>query len=80
MPASSTGRSGGIGYSEEMLVDDMRHLDSTIYSLVQDHLLNIQLSNLIPDLSRVNDVLEAHLQQSLRGFKAHSVPEFASAT
>jgi YesN/AraC family two-component response regulator len=58
------------GYSQEMLVDDTRVLDSAIYDTVQDRLLNIQLSNLIPDLSRLNDALDAHLQQSLQAFNA----------
>ena len=56
------------GYSQEMLVDDTRVLDSAIYAVVQDHLLEIRLSDLVPDLSRVNDVLEAHLQASLTAF------------
>lgn len=56
------------GYTQEMLVDDTRIIDSSIYSVVQDHLLNINLSNLIPDLSRLNDALEAHLQASLAAF------------
>ena len=58
------------GYSQEMLVDDTRIVDSAIYAVVQDHLLEIRLSNLIPDLSRLNDVLEAHLQASLKAFHA----------
>lgn len=59
------------GYSQEMLVDDTRVLDSATYDVIQDHLLHIDLSNLIPDLSRLNDALEAHLQASLGAF--HSV-------
>ena len=56
------------GYTQEMLVDDTRILDSAIYACVQDHLLHIELSNLIPDLSRLNDGLEAHLQAALTAF------------
>ena len=62
------------GYSQEMLVDDIRALDVAIFSVVQDHLLDIMLSNLIPDLSRVNTGLEAHLQMALRGFSSTQVP------
>ena len=58
------------GYSQEMLVDDTRIVDSSTYAVVQDHLLEISLSNLIPDLSRFNDGLEAHLQASLRAFSS----------
>jgi ActR/RegA family two-component response regulator len=56
------------GYSHDMLVDDTRILDSAFYATVQDHLLRIKLSNLIQDLSRLNDALEAHLQASLIAF------------
>jgi len=55
-----------------MLVDDTRILDSSIYAAVQDHLLEIRLSNLIPDLSRLNDGLEAHLQASRRAFASEN--------
>jgi DNA-binding response OmpR family regulator len=58
------------GYSQEMLVDDTRMLDSSTYAVVQDHLLEITLSNLVPDLSRFNDAIEAHLQAALRGFNS----------
>lgn len=56
------------GYSQLMLVDDTRVLDSAFYDVVQDNLLKIELSNLIPDLSRLNDTLEAHLQAALQTF------------
>src|SRR5579864_7171605 len=57
------------GYSDLMLVDDTRVLDSAIYAIVQENLLGIELSTLVPDLSRLNDSLETHLQESLRAFK-----------
>lgn len=60
------------GYTQEMLVDDTRILDSCIYATVQDHLLKIDLSNLIPDLSRLNEGLEAHLQASLSAFASEA--------
>jgi hypothetical protein len=56
------------GYTQTMLVDDTRVLGSTVYAAVQNHSLHIQLSNLIPDLSRFNDALEAHLQDAIKGF------------
>ena len=56
------------GYTQSLLVDDIRVLDTAIYDVVQDKLLNLELSNLIPDLSSLNDTLDAHLQEALRVF------------
>jgi DNA-binding response OmpR family regulator len=55
-------------YSLIMLVDDARILDTVIYDAVQDHLLELELSHLIPDLNRLNDTLEAHLQEAIGAF------------
>lgn len=51
-----------------MLVDDLRVLGAAIYAVVQDNLLNLNLSNVIPDLGRLNDSLEAQLQEALNQF------------
>ncbi len=56
------------GYSPEMLVDDVRALDSATYAVVQDHLLKIELSGLIPMLGGFNEGLEAHLRAALGAF------------
>ncbi len=56
------------GYSQIMLVDDIRILDSVIYALISENLLTIDLSHLISDLGRVNQTLEAELQESLVAF------------
>ena len=55
-------------YSPILLVDDMRVLGKAIYTVVQENLLNLKLSDLIPDLCRVNDSLEAQLQAALEAF------------
>jgi len=56
------------GYSPTMLVDDLRVLGAVIYTVVQENLLNLNLSNVIPDLGRLNDNLEAQLQEALNQF------------
>ncbi len=56
------------GYRLPMLVDDTRILDSAIYDVVQNNLMRLDLSTLIPDLSRLNDTLEAQLQEALQAF------------
>jgi hypothetical protein len=56
------------GYGLPMLVDDTRVLDSAIYDVVQNNLIRLDLSTLIPDLSRLNDALEAQLQEAVQAF------------
>jgi ActR/RegA family two-component response regulator len=56
------------GYTLLMLVDDTRVLDSTVCSVLQDNLLSVDLSRVIPDLNRVHDCLEAQLQEALEAF------------
>jgi DNA-binding response OmpR family regulator len=55
-------------YSGEMLVDDIRFLDAAIYDTVQDGLLNLELSSLIPGLKQMNLTMSAHLKASLQAF------------
>jgi len=56
------------GYSQQMLVDDVRLLDSSIHEAIQGALLNIDVSNLIPNLKEVNAALACYLQESLEAF------------
>jgi ActR/RegA family two-component response regulator len=56
------------GYAQDMLVDDVAVLDLSIYEAVQDRLLDLELSNLVPDLKHVNCALNSFLQESLRAF------------
>jgi hypothetical protein len=56
-----------------MLLDDIGVLDASIYQAVQDRLLDLQLSNLIPDLRRINAALNSYLQASLRAFNVEKV-------
>jgi len=57
-------------YAEDMLVDDMRAIDVSIYDTVQNGLLRLELSRLIPDLRNVNYSLSTHLQESLKAFQS----------
>ncbi len=56
------------GYTLPMIVDDTRLLDQTVYELVQERLLELDLSYLIVDLRRFNDKLEQKLQEALNAF------------
>lgn len=56
------------GYSQQMLVDDIQLLDSSIHEMLQGALLKMNVSNLIPNLAAVNAALTCYLQGSLEGF------------
>ena len=56
------------GYSLSMLVDDVRALDLAAYEVVRQHLLDLDVSTLLHDLSCLNDGLETQLRESLRAF------------
>jgi len=55
-------------YTESMLVEDVRMVDISIYDAVQNGLLKLDLSRLIPDLRNVNSALSTHLQESIKAF------------
>ena len=55
-------------YTEEMLVDDIRFLDASIYDTIQDGLLRLELSSLIPGLKQVNLTMSCYLKGSLLAF------------
>ena len=55
-------------YEEEMLVEEIRLLDISIYNTVQDGLLKLDLSRLIPDLRNLNGSLSTHLKESIKAF------------
>lgn len=57
------------GYSQDMIADDVHLLDSTVYDAVQNNLLHLDLSNLIPDLRQVNAALTNYLLESLKAFQ-----------
>jgi len=56
------------GYSAAMLVDDTGLLDASSYEVVQENLLNIDLSYLVADLKMFNSLLQAHLKASIQAF------------
>jgi ActR/RegA family two-component response regulator len=56
------------GYTLPMIVDDVHLIEQAIYDLVQQSLLELDLSYLIGDLRRLNDSLEDKLQESLHAY------------
>lgn len=43
------------GYSAEMIVEETRLIETCIFNTVQANLLNINISQLIPDLIHITD-------------------------
>ena len=58
------------GYSLPMLIEDTALLDAAIFEVIQDNLLAINVSNLVPNLRRVNRSLESQLKESIKAFLA----------
>lgn len=56
------------GYSIEMLVAEMRVLLRAINDTVQENLLSLDLSKLVPDLKWMEESILLQLEQSLKAF------------
>ena len=56
------------GYTLSMLLEETRILNGVISNCMQNNLLQIDISNLIPDLIEVHDRMQAMLQHSLETF------------
>ena len=56
------------GYSQQMVVDDIRLVDSSIHETIQGGLPKIDVSKLIPNLKEVSAALAWYLQESLEAF------------
>ena len=58
------------GYTIPLLVTETRILNRVIGSILQENLLSMNLSTLIPDALRVGEYLQALLEESIRAFQA----------
>ena len=61
------------GYSVTMLVDDTGIVDQSIFDVIQDNLLALDMSRVISDLKRLSYHLEAQLKETLSTFLATAV-------
>jgi ActR/RegA family two-component response regulator len=57
-----------MGYKISMLVTDTVFLESVVYDMVRLRLLMLDTSNLVIDLKRFNNSLDAQLQESVQAF------------
>ena len=60
----------GQGCAVTELIDEWRTLHGAILTVVQSHLLSIDLSWLIPDLIRLSDDLQQHLVMAVDSYAA----------
>lgn len=56
------------GYSAPMIVDDVRCLRAAINQSIQENLLALDASELLPDLNRIYDMLQLQLKQAISAF------------
>jgi len=56
------------GYSVSMLFEDARLVQKAIFQVVQEHILELELSQLVSDLSLVTENLQVELRESSRAF------------
>jgi YesN/AraC family two-component response regulator len=62
------------------LVEEIRILRNLVYQTIQENLLTIEVSALIPDMVRVGDSLDARLKESLEAYVAEWKPELLKKT
>ena len=58
------------GYSLPLLAEDTSMLDIAIYEVIQDNLLSMNVSSLVPHLRRVNRSLDLQLGEAIKAFLA----------
>jgi DNA-binding response OmpR family regulator len=57
------------GYKGSMLVREARMLEKVLSELVGRHLLAVEISHLVSDMSKLNDTVMAELEESCRSFE-----------
>ncbi len=67
------------GYSIPMLVNETRLLRRSICDMVQNHLLAVEISYVIPDLVCVSDSLDAQIKASIEAYLADTVTSLAAS-
>lgn len=56
------------GYTAAMIVDDVRCLCAAINHTIQENLLALDTSELLPDLNRIQDMLQLQLKESISAY------------
>src|SRR4051812_18501609 len=58
------------GYSIPLMIEDARLLQDAIYQVIQDNLLALDLSRLISDLRRMDDIADIELKEAIQAYIA----------
>lgn len=58
------------GYTLDMVVEETRLFERCLLSVLQEHLLTVNLSRVIPDIIRITDFVQKLLKHSLAAFTA----------
>jgi ActR/RegA family two-component response regulator len=65
------------GYTVPMIVSESRLLRRTIYGVVQQNLLSVEISYLVPDMVLISDSLDAQIKRSVEAYLAAEVERVA---
>jgi YesN/AraC family two-component response regulator len=68
------------GFQLLHLIDEMRMLRNIVYTVIQENLLNVDVSSIIPDMVRISNSLDARLREAVVAFVAEWKPEMMKKT
>jgi hypothetical protein len=65
------------GYPVEMLIEESRLLQVSIFTTLHNNVKNLEFSTLLPDIVTIADEVDAQLREQMKHFKAADVAERA---
>jgi hypothetical protein len=65
------------GYPVEMLIEESRLLQVSIFTTLHNNVKNLEFSTLLPDVVTIADEVDAQLREQMKHFKAVDVSEKA---
>jgi hypothetical protein len=63
------------GYPVEMLIEESRLLQVTIFTTLHNNVKNLEFSRLLPDVVTIADEVDAQLREQMKHFKAANAAE-----
>ena len=67
------------GYTVEMLIEDSRLLQVSIFTTLHQNLKNLEFSTLLPNIVTIADEVDAQLKQQMKRFKEADIAKTADA-
>ena len=65
------------GYPVEMLIEESRLLQVSIFTTLHNNVKSLEFSTLLPDIVTIADEVDAQLREQMKHFKAAEVAETA---